>query len=42
LNGSETRVGGNINIPIAIKIEATTRSMIIKGKKITNPIMNAL
>ena len=38
LNGSDTTVGGTIIMPTAINTDATTRSITINGKKITNPI----
>src|SRR5690606_37004630 len=41
LNGNETTAGGTIIIPIAIRIEATTRSMMRNGMKMRNPISNA-
>ena len=41
LKGSEIITGGNIIIPIDIKTEATTMSIIRNGTKIRNPISNA-
>ena len=38
LNGSDTTTGGSIIIPIDISTDATTRSMIRKGKNSKNPI----
>src|SRR6266478_5728460 len=42
LNGNDTRTGGSMNMPIDIRVELTTRSMIKNGMKITNPMMNAV
>src|SRR4051812_18662611 len=42
LKGSEMKTGGSIIIPIDISVEATTRSMIRNGRKIRNPIWNAV
>ncbi len=42
LNGNDTRTGGSMNMPIDIRVELTTRSMIRNGMKITNPMMNAV
>jgi len=41
LNGSETTTGGSIIMPIDIRTEATTRSMIRNGRNNKNPISNA-
>src|ERR1700761_258511 len=42
LNGSEMNVGGSIIIPTLINVEETIRSMIRNGRKIRNPIWNAV
>ena len=42
LNGNDTIIGDNIIIPIAIRIDATTRSMIRNGKNSIKPIWNAV
>src|SRR4051812_49509909 len=42
LNGIDTMVGDSIIMPSAIKVEATTRSMMRKGRKIRKPIWNAV
>ena len=42
LNGSEIIMGDNIIIPIAIKIDATTKSMMRNGIKSKNPIWKAV
>ena len=41
LNGRDNTLGGNIIIPMEIKTEAITISMIKKGTYIKNPISNA-
>ena len=41
LKGRETTVGGTIIMPTAINTEATTRSITMKGRKITKPIWKA-
>src|SRR5260221_10855167 len=41
LKGKEIRTGGSMSMPIDIKTEATTISMIRKGIKIMNPISKA-
>jgi hypothetical protein len=41
LNGSETTTGGSIIMPIDISTEATTRSMIRKGRNNRKPISKA-
>ena len=42
LNGSDTRVGGSITIPSDMSTDATTKSMIRNGMKMTKPMMNPL
>src|SRR3546814_2044537 len=42
LKGMEMIVGESIIMPSAIRVEATTRSMIRNGRKIRNPIWNAV
>ena len=42
LNGSEMKIGGSIIMPMHISVDATTRSMIRNGRKIRNPIWNAV
>ena len=42
LNGNDTSTGGSMNMPIDIKVELTTRSMMRNGMKITNPMMKAV
>ena len=42
LKGRDTRVGGSIIIPIDINVAETTKSMMRKGTKMTNPMMKAL
>ena len=41
MNGSETVIGGSIIMPTDIRIEATTRSMMMKGTKSRKPISKA-
>ena len=41
LNGNEIMTGGNIIIPIAIKIDAVTMSIIKNGRNNINPISKA-
>ena len=36
------KTGGSITMPIDISVEPTTRSMIKNGRKIRNPIWNAV
>jgi len=42
LNGREMKTGGSIIMPMLISVDATTRSMIRNGRKIRNPIWNAV
>ena len=41
LNGKEIKTGGSISIPMDIRTEATTISMIRNGTNMMNPISNA-
>ncbi len=41
MNGSDTTTGGSIIMPIDISTDATTMSMMRKGRKIRKPISNA-
>ena len=42
LNGREMKTGGSIIMPMLISVELTTRSMIRNGRKMRNPIWNAV
>ncbi len=42
MKGSETSVGGSMNMPIDMSTDETTRSITRNGMKITKPIVNAL